>query len=125
MAAGRSALERYRGELLPDDRHEAWGAAARERLAAWHLEVLDLLASEAESSSEVDEAVRLLQRGIDAEPYDEQRYLHLARLLASQGRAGSALGVLRRARAALDELDLDVSAPLEDLERALGGSRRV
>jgi ATP/maltotriose-dependent transcriptional regulator MalT/DNA-binding SARP family transcriptional activator len=125
VAAGRSALERYRGELLPDDRHEAWGAAARERLAAWHLEVLDLLASEAESSSEVDEAVRLLQRGIDAEPYDEQRYLHLARLLASQGRAGSALGVLRRARAALDELDLDVSAPLEDLERALGGSRRV
>jgi ATP/maltotriose-dependent transcriptional regulator MalT/DNA-binding SARP family transcriptional activator len=121
VVLARSALERYRGDLLPDDRYEPWAAAPRERLRLRYLELLDLLAADAERRAEVDEAARLIRRALDAEPYDEQRYVQLARLLASQGRAGSALAVLRQARAALDELGLDASTGLEELDRALHG----
>lgn len=115
----RSALERYGGELLPDDRYEEWTATARERLRASYLQILDLLAADAERRAEIDEAARLIQRAIDAQPYDEERYLRLARLLASQGRAGSALDALRRCRDALIELGPGASESLEELDRAL------
>jgi ATP/maltotriose-dependent transcriptional regulator MalT/DNA-binding SARP family transcriptional activator len=118
-ALARGALERYRGDLLPDDRYEGWAAGTRERLRMQFLELLDILASGAEQRAEIDEAARVLERALDAEPYDEQRYVRLARLLSSQGRAGSALATLRRARAALDELGLGPSAELEGLERSL------
>jgi DNA-binding SARP family transcriptional activator len=120
-ALARAALERYLGELLPEDRYEPWAAARRERLAARRLELLDLLAASAQARADTDEATRLLERAIDAEPYDEHRYLLLARLLASQGRSGSALAVLRRATAALAELALEPSPALRELELALGG----
>jgi ATP/maltotriose-dependent transcriptional regulator MalT len=115
----RAALERYRGELLPDDRYEGWAAGARERLRMQFLELLDLLAAAAERRAEIDEAARVLERALEAEPYDEQRYVRLARLLSTQGRAGSALAALRRARAAMGELGLDPSAELDALERSL------
>lgn len=102
----RSAVDRYRGDLLPEDPYESWAAEPRERLRLLYLELLDLLAGQAEASGEADEAARLLQRAIDAEPYDERRYARLAALLAGQGRSGSAEAVLRRARAMLDDLGL-------------------
>jgi len=104
---------------LPDDRYETWAAGARERLRMQFLELLDILADGAEQRAEIDEAARMLERALDTEPYDEQRYVRLARLLSAQGRAGSALAALRRARAALDELGLGPSGELEALERSL------
>lgn len=118
-ALARAALTRYRGELLPDDRYDAWAAQPRERLRLRYLELLDLAAAHAQAAGDVDDAVRLVQRAIDTEPYDEDRYLRLATLLASQGRAGSARAALGRARAALDELGLRPSADLLALERSL------
>ncbi|MGO9793558.1 MAG: hypothetical protein ACLP8S_29760 [Solirubrobacteraceae bacterium] len=50
--------------------------------------MLDLLAADCARRQDVDEAIRLTQRAIDAEPNDEQRYVQFARLLVSQGRAG-------------------------------------
>jgi DNA-binding SARP family transcriptional activator len=117
----RAATDRYPGDLLPDDRYEPWAAEPRERLRLRYLELLDLLAAQAEASGEADEAARLLQRAIGSEPYDEERYLRLATLLAGQGRSGSARAVLRRARAALAELDLVPSAGFAATERSLGG----
>jgi len=105
-ATGLAALSRYQGELLPADRYEPWASQPRERLRLKYLELLDLLAANAQAEGEVDDAIRLMQRAIDAEPYDERRYVRLAGLLASQGRAGSARAVLRQAQAALGELDL-------------------
>jgi DNA-binding SARP family transcriptional activator/ATP/maltotriose-dependent transcriptional regulator MalT len=119
-ALARSALGRYRGDLLPDDRYEDWTAIARERLRSVYLDLLDLLAGAAEEQSDFDETIRMIARGIDVEPYDEQRYVRLARLLWSQGRAGSALATLTRARAALAELGLDPSDDLVGLEREIG-----
>jgi ATP/maltotriose-dependent transcriptional regulator MalT/DNA-binding SARP family transcriptional activator len=116
----RSAIERYRGELLPEDRYEPWAAGARERLCLSYLELLDLLAADCARRQDVDEAIRLIQHAINAEPNDEERYVQLARLLASQGRAGSALAALRQARAMLETLWLEPSPALVELERSLG-----
>jgi ATP/maltotriose-dependent transcriptional regulator MalT len=115
----RAALARYRVDLLPGDRYAPWAEAPRERLRALALELLDVAIDDAERREEIDEAVRLLQRAINAEPHDIARYVRLARLLASQGRAGSARATLQRARAALDELGVVPPAELEALERGL------
>lgn len=120
-AFARSAVDVYRGELLPALRYENWVQIPRERLRALYLALLDLLADGAERAGEVDEATRLVQRGIDAEPYDEQRYVVLARLFISQGRLGSARGVLRRARAMLAELGVRPSPLLSALDVEAGG----
>jgi len=120
--SARIALSRYHGDLLPDDRHEEWAIEIRERLKSRYVQLLDLVAAEAEEAGEVDEATRLIQRAIEAEPYDEQRYLRLARLLASQGRTGSALTTIERARVALDELGLGLSKPMSALKATLDKS---
>lgn len=123
-ALATSALGRYVGELLPADRYESWAALPRERLSSLHLDLLDMAAADAEERAEVDEAVRILRRAIDAEPHDEVRYLKLASLLASQGRAGSAATTVRRARAALAEIGLEPSEQLAALEARFGRAIR-
>jgi DNA-binding SARP family transcriptional activator len=109
VTAARAALARYRGPLAADDPYEDWAAAPRERLAALHLDLLDLLAAEAEREEQPDEAVRLLMAAIDTQPYDEDRYRWVARLLLSQGRVGSARAVLARAEQALGEIGISPS----------------
>jgi DNA-binding SARP family transcriptional activator len=121
-ALARSAVDRYRGDLLPADRYKAWAAEPRERLRLLYLELLDLLALRAQATGDVDEAARLVKRAIDAEPYDEERYVRLAGLFTSQGRVGSARAVLRRARAMLDDLGLPASGGVRAAERAAGES---
>ena len=115
----RVALALYRGQLLPDDRLEWWTTVPRERLKNRFVDLLDLLASDAERRDEVDEALRLLERAVEAEPHDEKRYVRLATLLLSQGRTGSARTVLRRARESLDELGIGASTALTMVERKL------
>ena len=119
LGLARSAVGRYGGDLLPDDRYEEWADAPRQRLRHLYLELLDLLAADAADRGDVDEAVRLVQRGCECEPLDEVRYLRLARMLMSQGRRGSARAALERARAALDELGLAPSGSVARLEAEL------
>jgi DNA-binding SARP family transcriptional activator len=105
----RTALGLYTGELLPDDRYEAWAAEPRELARARVLRLLDALVARAEADGDVDEALRLLERGIAEDRLDESRYLRSARLLLRQGRRGRALEVLRAAAAVLRELGLEPS----------------
>jgi ATP/maltotriose-dependent transcriptional regulator MalT/DNA-binding SARP family transcriptional activator len=114
-----AALARYHGDLLPADRYETWTAQPRNRLRLCYLDLLDLLATHAQATGEVDDAIRLIRRAIESEPYDERRYLRLASLLAVQGWVGSARSALRQARAALGELGIPPSAELDALERSL------
>jgi DNA-binding SARP family transcriptional activator len=118
-ALGRSALALYRGNVLPEDRYEAWAEWPRERLRRTYLGLLDLLAARAEARGEIDEAVRLFQQAVDVEPYDEQRYVRVANLLASQHRVGSARAALRRAVAALADIGVDPSESLTSLASRL------
>ncbi len=111
----RVALTRYQGLLLPDDPYAEWAAGQRERLRVLHLELLDIVAAEAEREEQLDEAVRLLHEAIAVEPYDEVRYTRAARLLASQGRIGSARALLAQATATLMEIDVTPSFDAEGL----------
>jgi ATP/maltotriose-dependent transcriptional regulator MalT/DNA-binding SARP family transcriptional activator len=119
LGLARSAVARYGGDLLPDDRYESWAAAPRERLRGLFVELLDMLAADAAERGDADEAARLIRRGCECEPLDEDRYVRLARILASQGRTGSARAALERARAALAELGLTPSRPFVLLEGEL------
>lgn len=120
VVRARSALTRYHGDLLPHDLDQAWADGYRQRLRGCYVDLLDLLADDAVERGEVDEAVRLTRRGIDAEPYDEGRYVRLATWLRSQGRVGTARTVLARGRAALAELSLVPSDRFRQVERTLG-----
>ena len=118
----RTALARYRGELLPADRYEPWATAHRERLRRRYLELLDLLSEDAVERGDVDEAIRLLDSAQLAEPLDESRYLRAAELLLFQGRRGSAQVLIERARRVARELGLAESPRLSRLSAAVGRS---
>jgi ATP/maltotriose-dependent transcriptional regulator MalT/DNA-binding SARP family transcriptional activator len=119
LGLARSAVSRYAGDLLPDDRYEDWAIGPRERLRTLHVELLDLLAADAADRGDVDEAVRLLRRATECAPHDEDRFVRLARMLASQGHTGSARSTLERARSLLAELGVRPSRPLLLLEGEL------
>ena len=121
LSQARAALSLYAGEVLPDDRYQDWATEPRERVRARALGLLDLLASHAERDGDLDEALRLLERGIEVDRLDESRYVRSARLLLRQGRRGRALEILRASAAALRDLGLDPS----DEHRALVRSARA
>ena len=116
----RTALSRYSGDLLPADRYAPWAAEPRERLRQRYLELLDTLAADARERGDLDEAVRLLERGIAAEPLDEARHLAAAELLLRQGRRGAAGALVDRAAAVREDLGLVASPRLERLRAATG-----
>lgn len=115
----RTALARYRGELLPSDRYEPWASLPRERALRRFSELIDVLIAEAEASNEIDEAVRLCERAIEVDPYDDARYLRAARLLVASGRFAHAHAVIGRATAMLHELGLEPSGELQRLADSL------
>lgn len=119
-ALARAALARYAGELLPQDRYEAWATGHRERIRRRFLELLDLIADDAVERGEADEAIRLLDEAIATEPLDESRYLRCAELLLHQGRRGSARGLVERAAAVRARLGLPDTPRLTRLREATG-----
>jgi DNA-binding SARP family transcriptional activator len=113
--AARSALAHYRGELLPEEPYEPWAGPARERARSLFVRLLDLLAEQVESEGDLDEALRLLEQAIEADPYDDRRYLISARILAAQGRYGSATQMLARGAETMRRLGLEVPAAFDKL----------
>jgi DNA-binding SARP family transcriptional activator len=112
VAVARSAVARYRGELLPDDLYEAWAEEPREAARRAMLDVLDLCATEAARQGNLDEARRMVERSLELAPYEDDRYLRVAEILQEQGRRGAALSVLRRAKAVLAPLGIEVPVVL-------------
>jgi DNA-binding SARP family transcriptional activator len=119
LAVARVALARYRGDLLPDERYEAWAATRREALRRQRLALLDLCASAAERAGDLDEAVRLLREGIDVDPTDEDRYLHAAEILVRQGSRGAARRLLADLDVVLEDLGVRASIRQREVERSL------
>ena len=107
VAVARSAIARYRGDVLPHDLYEEWATAARDDARRTMLELLDLCAEAAAQRGDLDETRRLVERTIELAPYDEGRYLSVATILRDQGRRGAALSVLDRARTTLARLGID------------------
>jgi DNA-binding SARP family transcriptional activator len=108
----RDALVLYRGELLPGDRYADWAAGYRESYARLHIQLLDLLLEEAVSHEHFQEALALLDRLIDADPYEENHYLRAAELLDRSGNRRRALATLDRAERMLTDLGLPPSRAL-------------
>ena len=121
VGRARHALALYTGELLPGDVYADWAAVPRARLQRLHVSLLDLVAEDAFARGELDEAARLLDLGIAAEPLDDARPLRLCRLLAQQGRAGTAREVAGRALAALEELGVEPDPEAPRVRRPLSG----
>ncbi len=119
VALARSAIARYRGDLLPDDLYEEWADTPREDARRTMLDLLDLCAAAAAERGDLDEARRMVERTIELAPYDDDRYLKVASILHEQGRRGAALSVLRRARSTLAELGVPLPAELRDFEETL------
>lgn len=115
----RAAVGHYGGELLPADRYSEWTAAPREGLARLLLDLLDRLADQARAAGDVEASVRWMERAIDADPYDEDRYLRAAQLLAAAGRRGRALAMLARAQSAAAALGVPIGEPVRRLRHQL------
>jgi DNA-binding SARP family transcriptional activator len=116
----RNALAGYGGELLPDDRYADWTTLARERLRRGQLELIDGLVEDAVDRGDVDEAIRLLERAVEAEPLDEDRLLRAAELRLFQGRRGTARTLVERVLALRAELGIALDPRLRRLAESVG-----
>jgi predicted ATPase/DNA-binding SARP family transcriptional activator len=91
LAAYRTALDLYAGELLPGDRYEEWAEVHRRRLEETHLSILLGLARLYEERADYESAAETLRRVVVEEPVREEAHVSLMRLYALLGRKAEAL----------------------------------
>lgn len=118
VAAGRraDALAAYRGDLLPDDRFEAWAEDPRERLRMRFHRLLLEAASEQEDAGRLDAAATTLERLAESDPLNEEACLRLVRVLARAGSRHLALARYRELEQRLrNELDAAPEPALREL----------
>jgi len=112
VGRARLALALYTGELLPGDLYEDWAATDRARLQRRYVSLADLVAEDCVTRGDLDEAARMLDLGIAAEPLDESRPLRLCALLVEQGRVHAAATVARRCLEVLIDAGVEPSRAL-------------
>jgi predicted ATPase/DNA-binding SARP family transcriptional activator/DNA-binding CsgD family transcriptional regulator/Tfp pilus assembly protein PilF len=95
-AAYRAAIDLYSGELLPQDRYEAWAEERRAQLRGLYLSLLLDLAALYEGRKEFGEAIEALGRVVAEDPTHEGAHVELMRLYALLGRRREALGHYER-----------------------------
>lgn len=115
----REALDLYHGELLPGDRYADWAALTRDSLSRLHGHLLQLLLADAMANNHAPEALGVLDRLIDQDPYEEQHYMRAAELHARNGSRGAALSMLARAERMLADLGVPPSPALRQLRSSL------
>lgn len=101
LAALEAAAGLYRGHLLPDEANEPWTLVERERLRLAHLTVLERLAEARAALGQVAEAEARLREVLRLDPWREEIYRRLMRLLAADGRRAEALRLYHECVAAL------------------------
>jgi DNA-binding SARP family transcriptional activator len=100
----------YTGDVLEDDPYVDWYVPAREEARAVYLNVTRELAAHHLGSGERDDAIRLLLRILEREPYDEPAHLDLVRALSGVGRHGDARRRYQQYADRMRELDLEPRA---------------
>lgn len=85
-----AAESMYAGDVLEDDPYDDWYVPLREEARATYLAVVRALAQRRVDEGDTDDAIRLLLRMIEREPYDEVAHLDLITQLSRAGRHGDA-----------------------------------
>src|SRR3954454_23419885 len=116
----RHAIGLYGGELLPEDRFEAWAAPRRDALSETHLALLLELADLLTAAGDSAQAIEALEQAVVLDPLHEAAQRALMQLFADAGRRQGALAQYHRLRAALRrELEADPDPQTTELYRAL------
>ncbi len=128
LAAGRAALEVYRGPYLPDAPYEDWALAQRRWLQENWLGLLELLCGICRSRRDFDEARRLATLALGADPVREWAWRERILAQVEGGDRGGALQAFEEYKATLRrELGLEPSPALVEVARAIerGGALSV
>lgn len=116
----RAALDRYTGELLPEDRYEEWAIARRDELGHTHRALLVAHAHGLVRPGDEDAATATLQKVLDADPLHEPAVRALMTTLAASGRVSEALARYERLRDELQQAyGTDPDPQTRDLFREL------
>ena len=116
----REALSLWRGEALADAPVENEAAALRDALTEQRLTAIELLADADLAEGEAASLVPELERLVSAHPFRERLRAQLMLALYRSGRQADALATFQDGRRLLaDELGLEPSRELRDLERAI------
>lgn len=111
LAAARSLMEIYRGELLPGDVYDDWFGEIRDRTRHDFCDAMMRAAHRTEARGEYDHALVFLRRANLADPWREDVYQATMRCQIGAGRRSSAVETYLTCRAKLiDDLGLDPSA---------------
>jgi two-component SAPR family response regulator len=118
-ALAATALALNRGEFLRGDA-SPWALAARERLRAKFLRVLDAAAEALGTRGQTNEALRCYEKALEVDPVAERFFQGLMRCHLDLGHRADGLAVYQRCRETLArELRLTPSAKTESLHTAL------
>jgi predicted ATPase/DNA-binding SARP family transcriptional activator/DNA-binding CsgD family transcriptional regulator len=119
-AAYRAAIDLYSGELLPQDRYEAWAEERRAQLGGVYLSLLLEVGALYEERKEFGEAIEALGRAVAEDPTHEDAHAALIRLYALLGRRREALRQYERLREALfTEFGAEPEAPTVHLHEEI------
>jgi predicted ATPase/DNA-binding SARP family transcriptional activator/DNA-binding CsgD family transcriptional regulator len=94
--AYEAAAELYAGDLLPEDRYEAWVEDRRATLRRTYLALLVELAEIYEEREEFRPGTEMLEKVVTGEPTHEKAHISLMRLYALSGRHQEALRQYKR-----------------------------
>src|SRR4051812_1620540 len=120
LGAYRAALALHTGELLPEDRYEAWTATRREALHEAHLALLLELSALLAERGDGAGAIERLQEVLVEDPLHEPAHRSLMRQFAATGRRQQALVQYQQLREALRrELAAEPDPQTGELYRAL------
>ena len=97
----RAALALYGGELLSEDRYEAWAAGRRDAVREAHLGLLLEFSARLAADGDIAAAIEALEQVVVVDPLHEAAHRALMRMFAAAGRRQQALGQYQRLREAL------------------------
>ncbi len=121
----REAEKIYKADLLPEDLYEDWVAPFREKFSIMLRDSLKAMLSICFEMQSWDECVRICNKLIGIDPWDEEAYVYLMKIYMLQGMETEALKVYKRCEQTLkEELNLAPSKELEDLRQRIVKRRK-
>ncbi|MEV0093217.1 AAA family ATPase [Streptomyces sp. NPDC050738] len=119
MAELEKALDRFEGELLPEDRYASWAEARRTRITSLEVEVQLALAAQYLAAGELTKAAAAAEQALAAGPAEEAAHRLLIDICLRQGLRHQALRQYHLCRDALEaELGVLPGPETERLHRA-------